>query len=92
VLSFDEDRSIFRNAMSGEHLDLTSDGPKTGPSTDKPQERRFVGVHFTCCDVYSRVYVNRDATAYEGNCPRCAKRVRLAIGPGGTDSRFFTAR
>jgi hypothetical protein len=78
--------------MSGEHLDLTSDGPKAPPPDGKPQERKFVGVHFTCCDVYTRVYVNRDATAYEGNCPRCAKRVRLTIGPGGTDSRFFTAR
>jgi hypothetical protein len=50
-----------------------------------------VGIHFVCCDVYTRVYINRDATAYEGNCPKCAKRVRLRIGPGGTDSRFFTA-
>ena len=50
-----------------------------------------MGVQFKCCDVYSRVYINRDETAYEGNCPKCAKRVRLAIGPGGTDSRFFTA-
>ena len=79
--------------MIGEHLDLTDD----------PSERRqtrvvhgaqppvFVGVQFACCDVYSRVYINRDETAYEGNCPKCAKRVRLEIGPGGTDSRFFTA-
>jgi hypothetical protein len=37
------------------------------------------------------VYVNRDETAYDGNCPRCAKRVRLRIGPGGTNARFFTA-
>ena len=78
--------------MSGEHLDLTSEGPKTAASDGKPQERKFVGVQFTCCDVYTRVYVNRDATAYEGNCPKCAKRIRLGIGPGGTDARFFTAR
>jgi hypothetical protein len=78
--------------MVGEHLDLTEG------STDDPRERRgsnssrrFVGVHFVCCDVYTRVYVNRDQTAYEGNCPKCAKRVRLRIGPGGTDARFFTA-
>lgn len=79
--------------MIGEHLDLTDDpSPDSGGKKGESASRRFVGVHFTCCDVYSRVYVNRDATAYEGNCPRCAKRVRLAIGPGGTDSRFFTAR
>jgi hypothetical protein len=78
--------------MPGENLDLSSDvaRPQNG---DRRAEsaRRFVGVHFVCCDVYTRVYVNRDATAYEGNCPKCAKRVRLGIGPGGTESRFFTA-
>jgi len=79
--------------MVGEHLDLT-DHPSEG---DKPGRRgatsgrRFVGVQFACCDVYARVYINRDETAYEGNCPKCAKRVQLTIGPGGTDARFFTA-
>jgi hypothetical protein len=82
--------------MPGEHLDLSSDGPSTGgdaSSLDSSSNagRRFVGVKFTCCDVYTRVYINRDETAYEGRCPRCGKPVRLGIGPGGTDSRFFTA-
>ena len=81
--------------MPGEHLDLCSDpgGDAAGDaSRAQPADgRRFVGVHFTCCDVYTRVYINRDETAYEGNCPKCAKRVRLRIGPGGTNSRFFTA-
>src|SRR5262245_53680449 len=75
--------------MLGEHIDFASE---PGPSrSDEPKARRFVGVHFACCDVYSRVYINRDQTAYEGNCPKCAKRVRLRIGPGGTNARFFTA-
>ena len=79
--------------MVGEHLDVT-DGPdgENRPGGARPTDsRRFVGVHFTCCDVYTRVYLNREATAYEGNCPKCAKRVRLRIGPGGTNARFFTA-
>ena len=78
--------------MAGEHLDLTDD-PRGSDNASKPASsgRRFVGIHFVCCDVYTRVYVNRDETAYEGNCPKCAKRVRLRIGPGGTDTRFFTA-
>lgn len=81
--------------MPGEHLDLTSD-PGGGPPSDAsrnrlPDGRRFVGVHFTCCDVYTRVYINRDHSAYEGSCPKCAQRVRLRIGPGGTTARFFTA-
>jgi hypothetical protein len=81
------------SAMPGEHLDLT-DHPPGGDNAGRgapARARRFVGVQFTCCDVYSRVYINRDETAYEGNCPKCAKRVRLLIGPGGTDARFFTA-
>jgi hypothetical protein len=79
--------------MPGEHLDLSSGEPFGGRNhANPPNARKFVGVQFACCDVYTRVYVNRDSTAYEGNCPKCAKRVRLPIGPGGTDSRFFTAR
>lgn len=75
--------------MAGERLDLTDDpGSRSKPPMT---ERKFVGVQFTCCDVYTRVYINRDATAYEGRCPKCARPVRLAIGPGGTDARFFTA-
>lgn len=79
--------------MVGEHLDLTDDlsrKDKRGRKT-AAAGRRFVGVQFKCCDVYVRVYINRDQTAYEGNCPKCAKPVRLEIGPGGTDARFFTA-
>jgi hypothetical protein len=78
--------------MPGEHLDLTSDPePNSANGARHSGSRRFVGVHFVCCDVYSRVYINRDESAYEGNCPKCAKRVRLRIGPEGTDARFFTA-
>ena len=75
--------------MAGENLDLSSDPPE--PGGRQTQQKSFVGIHFACCDVYTRVYINRAATAYEGNCPKCSKRVRLRIGPGGTDSRFFTA-
>lgn len=78
--------------MNGEHLDLSSEVPDAGFDPKAlTGKRQFVGVHFVCCDIYARVYINRDQTAYEGNCPKCAKRVRLRIGPGGTDARFFTA-
>ena len=77
--------------MVGEHLDLTDHMPGEERGNSSSAQRRFVGVRFVCCDVYSRVYINRDETAYEGNCPKCAKRVRVQIGPGGTDARFFTA-
>jgi len=80
--------------MVGENLDLTNDpyGDKPRRGSDAVSGRRFVGVQFTCCDIYTRVYINRDETAYEGNCPKCAKKVRLVVGPGGTDARFFTVK
>lgn len=77
--------------MSDGHLDLSSDpGPCTPPEGAR-SGRRFVGIRFACCEVYTRVYVNRTQTAYEGRCPRCARLVRLRIGPDGTDARLFTA-
>jgi len=83
---------IFKNARNmpqkGQQLDLTSDA-NPGPTTGPRDRNRFLGIHFACCDVYSRVYANRDQTAYLGNCPGCAKRVEFQIGSGGTDSRFF---
>lgn len=56
-----------------------------------PQGRPWLAVKWRCCRVYSRMYRNRDATAYEGRCPTCGKSVRAAIGEGGTSNRFFEA-
>jgi hypothetical protein len=81
--------------MAGEFLDLSSDPESsapapTGSSNDAKASRRFLGVQFACCSVYSRIYVNKDQTAYVGNCPKCMHRVEMKIGEGGSDSRFFT--
>lgn len=89
--------------MAGEHLDLTSDpfaadtpAPqgrtlRTDATSNAADGRRYVGITFTCCDIYARVYINRTETAYEGRCPRCCRPISLKIGPGGVDARFFTA-
>ena len=58
---------------------------------DNKNKRKFIGVHFKCCNVYQRVYMNSTGTGYWGACPRCAKQVRFTIGKGGTESRFFEA-
>ncbi|MCK6455660.1 MAG: hypothetical protein L6Q92_03910 [Phycisphaerae bacterium] len=77
-------------------LDLSSgsaggpDGPDASEST--PPARRWIGVHFECCGVYARIYRLPSGTAYEGFCPRCARRVRVRVDADGTEARFFRAR
>ena len=67
--------------------------PEPVPDTTGPikNKKKFLGVHFRCCNLYQRIYCNNNATAYEGRCPRCGKSVRIPIGEGGTSSRFFEA-
>ena len=74
-------------------LDLASDPgePQGKDSASSVDQRKYVGVRFQCCGIYQRIYVNKEGTAYEGRCPKCAKPVRLRIGEGGTTNRFFEA-
>ncbi len=58
---------------------------------DKRAERPFVGIFFTCCKVYSRIYLNRQKTAFVGWCPKCAAKVEMKVSPTGSASRFFVA-
>ncbi len=61
------------------------------PSDKNNEKRKFLGIHFRCCNVYSRVYINNQGNGYEGRCPRCGKKVDIAIGKGGVENRFFEA-
>jgi hypothetical protein len=70
------------------HLDLSNSGSGAHRNPSK-RSRPYISVHFACCGVYQRIYRSLDGMRYEGHCPRCAKRVRFVVGPGGTDARTF---
>jgi hypothetical protein len=76
---------------TGNLLDLACGDDSPERNRRRSAGGKFLGVHFACCDVYTRVYPNREGTAYTGHCPRCAKQVRFTVGEGGTNARFFTA-
>jgi hypothetical protein len=59
--------------------------------SEKKIGRPFVGIFFTCCKVYSRIYLNKQKTAFVGWCPRCAAKVEMKVSPAGSTSRFFVA-
>ena len=55
------------------------------------EKRQFLGIMFECCNVYGRIYKNKEGTAYVGKCPKCLKNVMVKVGKEGTNNRFFRA-
>lgn len=54
--------------------------------------KKFLGIRYTSCMCYGRLYENADKTAYVGNCPRCGRAYNIRIGAEGSNTRMFTAR
>ena len=79
----------------GHDLDVVSSAEGDSPSPNTGSEvvgRRWLGIHFECCRVYSRVYREPDDTHYEGRCPRCGRSLRIGVGPDGVNARVLRAR
>ncbi|MDF1544147.1 MAG: hypothetical protein P1R58_03475 [bacterium] len=55
------------------------------------EKRPFIGMTFKCCNIYSRIYLNKKRTAFVGWCPRCAAKTEVKVSPSGSRSRFFEA-
>ena len=51
----------------------------------------FLGILFECCNVYSRIYKNKEGTCYVGRCPKCMRQIKIKVGENGTKQRFFKA-
>ena len=54
--------------------------------------RKFISVHYTCCNTYGRMYPDAARTRYVGRCPKCGATVEAKIGPGGTNRRMFDTK
>lgn len=78
--------------MDEPRLDLTSEPPPPREGDRKAENPRYLGIVFTCCQVYGRIAPDHSGRAYVGHCPKCARSLRIGIGPGGTSQRFFMAR
>lgn len=56
----------------------------------KRPPRPHINVHFKCCNVYARVYLDAKGGAFAGHCPRCATPVRLEVSDDGDPGRFWS--
>ena len=51
--------------------------------------REFVEVLFECCNIYRRIYINKEDNRYEGRCPKCFNTVKVIICLEDTSSQLF---
>jgi len=66
--------------------------PEENKGEEKIQKKsNYLGIMFNCCNIYGRIYKNKEGTAYVGRCPKCMRSIRIKVGEGGTNQRFFNA-
>lgn len=93
-MSDDQDYILDISGLSDEAdaCDADASGAAETGEFGETGGRPWIGIQFECCGVYTRVYRNREGTAYEGHCPRCTRPVHIRVGAGGTNHRMFKAR
>ncbi len=77
-----------------QHIDVISSAEGDYHTAKPPRKRparRWVGVRFDCCGVYTRIYRRPQARAYRGRCPRCRRLVTLRVAAHGVQARIFRA-
>ena len=74
-------------------FDLTSDPDSSPEGKEEVDEggRRFLGVHFACCNAYGRAYRDTSGVYFQGRCPKCYSMIRFVVGSGGRSETFFRA-
>lgn len=65
--------------------------PPAQKAETEPSKQNHLSIYWKCCHVFSRIYRNREASAYEGRCPKCQGKLHVPIGKGGTTQRTFIA-
>ena len=81
------------------HLNLPEKAPEAAgrelmmkrKKQSQHKSRLFLGIVFKCCNIYSRIHLNKKRTAFVGWCPKCGKPARVKVSPTGSKSRFFSA-
>jgi len=63
-------------------------------TNEEKKKSNFLGIMFECCNIYARIYKNKEGTAYVGRCPKCMRSIRIKVGTEGegTNARFFRAQ
>jgi len=58
---------------------------------DSVTGRSYIGVHYECCQVYSRVYLKQEQKKQISHCPKCGNAFHIKFSENGTDSPFWLA-
>lgn len=48
-------------------------------------------MHFKCCNIYTRIYLNKKGDAFVGWCPKCTAKAMVKVSKDGSPDRFFSA-